>query len=321
VQGSDDATGEFEGYGLGRVFPRKIDGGKTGPGREFSEAFDRSPFALEILAGFVREMVEREQLGADAVPDLLCVGFSQIDIVGHDYGPDSHELMDSFLRLDRILADLLLFFDSKVGVGQYVVVVTADHGVAPLPERARATGRGLDAARVDLRDLDRAVTGALVAVFGPDPQGEPWCKRDNSGYHLRRATLGALHVSLEQASAVVKSTLLAQPAVTMAFTASDLANAPDTGTAPATFFRHSQHATRSPDVVFALAPYYIERLISGTTHGSHYDYDTHVPMLWFGAGVAPGRHVGRVGMTDLAPTLAGLLAVTRPPESRGRRLF
>lgn len=321
VQGADDAPGEFEGYGLGRVFPHQIDGGKAAPGIEFSEAFDRSPFALELLAAFARETVEQEQLGADTVPDLLCIGFSQIDIVGHEYGPDSHELMDSFLRLDRILADLLTFFDTKVGAGQYVVVITADHGVAPLPERTRATGLDPDAARIDLREVDRAVTSALVAAFGADPQGQPWCKRDNSGYHLRAGTLEALHVSVAQASAVVKAALLAQPGIAAAFTATELMEAPDLGTAPATLFRHSQHAERSPEVRFALAPYAIERLGTGTTHGSHHDYDTHVPMLWFGPGVPRGQFVERVGVTDLAPTLAGLLGVTRPVEARGRQLF
>ncbi len=321
VQGPDDAQGEFAGLGLGRTFPRTIDGGEATIGPRFSEAFDRSPFALEIIANFARALVQNEQLGADDVPDLLCIGFSQIDAIGHAYGPDSHELMDSFVRLDRLVAQLLSFLDERVGSGRYVVVVTGDHGVAPTPEHLHASHPEITGARVDLRPIDQVVNAALIEAFGPDPEGRAWSARDNSGYRLRTTTLQARHVSREDAANVVKAALLKRPEIAAAFTARDLEDAPDTGDSMATLFRHSQHRERSQDVVFALQRWDIDRLKTGSTHGSPYEYDTHVPLLWFGAGITPGRHDERVGMTDLAPTLAGILGIPPPPQANGHRLF
>lgn len=321
VQGPDDAEGESDGLGLGRTFPRVINGGRETLSPMFDGAFARSPFALEIIGDFVRELVQHENLGADTIPDLLCIGFSQIDAIGHDYGPDSHEVMDSFLRLDRILAQLLAYLDERVGAGAYVVVLSADHGVAPLPERLRATRPELDSVRVDLREVDRLVNAALVDAFGPDPEGRRWCVRDGAGYRLHRVALQGRGISADEASAVIKAALRKHPRIEAAFTATELAEAPATGDGLATRFRHAHHPARSQDVVFALKPYCIGRLKAGSTHGGPHAYDRHVPLVWFGPGVPPGRHTEPVSVNDLAPTLAGLLGIKPPPEAAGRRLF
>lgn len=321
VQGPDDADGEFAGLGLGRTFPRTINGGKDAPGREFSDAFDRSPFALEIVDAFARALVAEEHLGADDVPDLLCVGFSQIDTLGHDFGPDSHEIMDAFIRLDRIVAGFLTFLDEKVGRDRYVVVITADHGIPPLPERIHATRPGMLAARVDLREIDRAITAALDAEFGPTPESRLWWRRDNYGYRFSAEVLAAKNLTVAQVAQVAQAALIKQPAISHAFTAENLARAPTTGDSVAAMHRRSQFPPRSPDVVFALRRYHIDRTVTGTNHGTHHEYDTHVPMLWYGPGVPRARITKQVGVTDIAPTLAGLLGVDAPPQASGRRLF
>lgn len=107
VQGPDVAPGENTDFGFGRTFPKRLDGGQEKTSSRFYEAFENDPRASELVAEFVKEAIRQEQLGRHENPELLCVGFSQLDKVGHSYGPDSHEVMDSVLRIDRVLAALL----------------------------------------------------------------------------------------------------------------------------------------------------------------------------------------------------------------------
>lgn len=321
VQGADDAPGENTDFGFDRAMPKKIDGGATRLTAKFYEAFETTPAASELVGQFAQLALEQEQLGRHRDSDLLCVGFSQIDKIGHAYGPDSHEIMDSILRLDRVLAGLLDAIDRAVGLKNCVIVLTADHGSSPLPEHVRALRPEIPAGRLDVAAADRAVTTALEQAFGKAPDGDYWCLRDNFGYHLRPTVLQALNVQADAAARVAKQALLARPEVANAFTAAEVLAMAAEDDSLAAGSRRSYFPGRSQDVIFVLKPYFIDRPKSGTNHGTPYDYDTHVPQLWFGAGVTPGIHVERTGVDDLAPTLAGLLGVPRPPQAQGRRLF
>jgi hypothetical protein len=321
VQGPDDAPGETADFGFSRTMPKKIDGGRPQVSPQFYEAFENDPAASEVVAEFVKEAVRQEQLGRHEATDLLCVGFSQIDKVGHSYGPDSHELMDSILRLDRVLADLLAYLDREVGLAHCVIVLTADHGASPLPEHVQAVRPEIPAGRLQTAALDQAVTAALDRAYGPLPADEYWCLRDNFGYHLRPSALQAKKLGVVEAARVVKQALLAWPQIATAFTAEEVAAMVPEGDLLPAASRRSFFPGRSQDVIFVLKPYFMDRPKSGTNHGTPYDYDTHVPQLWFGVGVTPGSHFERTGVDDIAPTLAGLLRVPRPPQAQGRRLF
>ncbi len=321
VQGADDAPGENTDFGFGRTMPKKIDGGATQLGPKFYEAFETTPAASELVGEFAELALKEEQLGRHAAPDLLCVGFSQIDKIGHAYGPDSHEMMDSVIRLDRILARLLDAVDREIGLANCVVVLTADHGSSPLPEHVQALRPDIPAGRLDTAAADQAVTTALEKAFGPAPANDYWCLRDNFGYHLRPTVLAARHVSAADAARVMQRALLGRPEIATAFTAGEVLEMTTEGDALTAQTRRSYFPGRSPDVVFVLKPYFIDRPNTGTNHGTPYDYDNHVPLLWFGAGVPTGRRAERVGVDDLAPTLAGLLGVPAPPQARGHRLF
>jgi len=321
LQGSDDAAGEESGVGLTRTFPKRIDGGRPAISKDFYEAFDYSPWNNELVAMLVRELIVREQLGqADGAPDLLAIGFSQTDKIGHAYGPDSHEVMDSFVRLDRVLADLLLFLDEKIGPQGYTVVLTADHGVAPLPERIQAAARGLAAGRVKMAELDELGIAALNAQFGALVGGERWAARDGLGYHLNPAALTQKNLTPGVVEEALRTALLTHPAVAAAYTCTRL-----TDPAPldriGESMRLSYYPSRSPDVMLVLKPYHIDRSNTGATHGTPYQYDTHVPQLWYGVGVPPGARTERVGVDDIAPTLARLLGIPAPPLAEGRALF
>ncbi len=321
VQGPDDAEGEASDFGLARTFPKRIDGGRKEISKDYYEAFDHTPWSNEFVAAIARELITQEKLGqADGAPDLLAVGFSQPDKIGHAYGPDSHEVMDSYVRLDRTLAELLQFLDEKIGAPHYLVVLTADHGVAPLPERVQSGARGMVAGRVKGAELDQQVFTALDKQFGGLAGGERWAARDGLGYHLNPAALAQKQLTPMVLETALHDALLKLPAVAAAYTRTRL-----TDPAPldrwGEAMRLSYYPPRSPDVMLVLKPYFIDRANTGTTHGMPYDYDTHVPLVWFGAGVQPGVRTERVGEDDLAPTLARLLGVPEPPLAQGRILF
>ena len=317
VQGPDDAPGEAGEAGLGRTFPRTITGGKAALSPAFYTAFDNSPFSTEWLGEFVQRAVVEEQLGRHAGTDLLGVSFSQIDVLGHNYGPDSHEVMDSVLRLDRVLAALLACLDREVGLARCVIVLTADHGVTPLPEHVK----GAPAGRIKATELDAAAKQALEAAFGGLEQGETWFVRDNGSYHLRPAALAAKAITASAAAAAVKTGLLTVPAMGLVYTRDELTAAPPAGDTELAMARRSFNAARPRDVLFFLKPNFMTKTPSGTTHGTPYENDTHVPLVFFGAGVPRGVHAEPVGIDDLAPTLAALLGVAAPPLAQGRKLF
>lgn len=321
VQGPDDAPGEMIDNGLARTFPKKLDGGRPTITPTYYVALEAAPLTTVVLGEFVQAAIREEKLGRHPATDLLAVSFSQIDACGHAFGPDSHEVMDSILRLDRVLAELLNCLDREVGLKNCVIVLTADHGVAPLPEHVTALRPGVPAGRMDSTVYNRILNRALVESFGPAPDGDYWGLMDGTGYHLRPPTLAAKKIPADEAANLVKATLQRLPEVAQAFTRSEILAAPPEGDSLLAQVRRSYYAPRDRDVVFVLKPYFINKTPTGTTHGTPHDYDQHVPQLWFGAGVTPGTHPERVGVDDIAPTLSGLLHIPRPPQAEGKQLF
>ncbi|SDS30889.1 alkaline phosphatase family protein [Opitutus sp. GAS368] len=321
VQGPDDAPGEDGTTDqLGATLPKVINGGETKPGPKFYDAFETSPFSNEVLEDFVETAVTSENLGGRAgVTDLLCVSFSANDHIGHFYGPDSHEIMDNMVRMDRTLAGFFKFLDRGVGLKNCTIVLTADHGVAPMPETVRARMPGTSAGRVDTALLERTVEAALNRVFGPLQDGSAWTVRDDNWFLLYPAAMKEKQVAPAAAQAVVRDALLTLDFIAAAYTREQLEKGgltDESGRAALLSFNRA----RSGDIFFQTKPYFFNKA-TGSTHGTPYDYDTHVPLIWYGAGVKPGVHSERVGVDDLAPTLAHLLGVPAPPLAAGRILF
>ena len=260
--------------------------------------------------------ITEEKLGRHAATDLLCVSFSQIDAVGHGYGPDSQEVMDAMLRLDRVLAAIMAKIDREVGLAQCVFMLTADHGVARMPERMGSAPAG----RVKLADLDPVVKKALDAKFGALPSGETWITRDSSAYHLVPSALKAKGVSASEAAVVVKTALLGVPTIGHAFTRDELLAEP-VGDAVLAMARRSYNASRGRDVMFFTKENFLPVGATGSTHATPYDYDTHVPIVFFGKGVPKGVHQEAVGVEDIAPTFAALLGIAPPPLAKGKKLL
>ncbi len=322
LQGPDNDPAEFETVGLGRTFPRKITGGKETITPAFFTAFDNSPYAAEFLGEFVERAIREEQLGRHAATDLLCVSFSQIDAAGHNFGPDSHEVMDALLRIDRVMASLLDCIDREVGLANCVIVLTSDHGVSPLPERVLARDPTAPAGRVKLGDLDAAAKKALDRAFGALGKGENWFTRDNSGYHVRPEALATKKLGASAVAKVLKDALTPLPYVAEVYTREELIATDTSGESTRTLMRRSYRSASDREVVFVLKPYFMTKSGGGSSHGLPYDYDQHVPQLYFGRGVPKGvTHKEAVGVDDIAPTLSALLGLPAPAQSVGRRLL
>lgn len=308
----DDAP--YEKAARGTKFPYAITGGEEAPGARFYNQFERSPFANDYLVEFAKAAIENEQLGADDVTDLLTVSFSANDLIGHDYGPYSHEVQDVTLRTDRTLAELFKFIEQKIGFERVVIALTADHGVAPVPEQVKALGYG---GRIEPKALTDAVQNALNGQFGE----EKWTLNFvNGNFYFDEAAAARRKLDLAALEQAASLAALKVPGVAEAFTRTQILS----GRLPQTMIARSVaegfHAQRNGNLVVVPQPFYFVGEGVTTTHGSPYGYDTHVPVIFYGAGVAAGTHHTASSPADIAPTLAALLKLEAPSNSIGRVL-
>jgi predicted AlkP superfamily pyrophosphatase or phosphodiesterase len=322
--GADDAPWEKGTDKRPYVFPYVIDGGLKEPGPAFYGALDYSPYANDLVLAFAEAALLNEKLGADEDTDVLTVSFSANDIVGHRYGPYSHEAMDMTLRVDRQIARLLEIVDARVGLSNTVVAFTADHGVAPSPEHAAEMG--LPGGRVNPADILTAVRNRIRARYGKpgdkDTTADYVQTFSNGQVYLNRAALERDGVSMEEAERVAGEAALTVPGISRYFTRTQLmAGGVAPGDALARRVLHGYSQKRSGDVVVIQEAFkYISSGTYGATHGAPYAYDTHVPLIIMGGGLAPGRYLNAATPADIAPTLARILSVEPPSSATGRVL-
>ncbi|HEY5623305.1 MAG TPA: alkaline phosphatase family protein [Gammaproteobacteria bacterium] len=299
--------------------PRAIGAANEPIGRRYYLRLRGSPFAdLETL-NFARAMIESEELGEDDSPDLLFIGLSAADYIGHRIGPYSDEIHDQFLRLDDYLGEFLGYLDERMGAGNYVVVLSADHGAAPVPELAREIG--LDAGRVDPDDLVEYIRPVVEQAFAAGELPSLPELDYASGLFFVFGDAIPAHDRLTRLQNRVAEHLLGHPAVSATYTHSALRDHAIDDPEFAELYARSFHPERAPDVTVRLRENYILRdAATGTSHGSPYRYDTHVPIIFYGAGVEGARLAERVRTVDIAPTLAALLGVPVPDDLDGRDL-
>jgi predicted AlkP superfamily pyrophosphatase or phosphodiesterase len=302
---------------LGAGFPHRVDGGGTRPGKDFYNAFATTPFGNDFTLDMARELIRREGLGQGEVPDLLAINLSSNDYVGHAYGPDSPEVLDTAVRTDRQLADFFAFLDQAVpgGLGGVLLAVTADHGVAPVPGAAREAK--LPAGAFDEEAVAAAAERALQAAYGP---GKWVTALVEANLYLDLAALDAHQVQHAAAEDVAAAAVSRLPGIYAAYGRTRILEGRLPRTDVGDRIERSFHPKVSGDVVLVSEPFWVPGKLSGTTHGTPYAYDTHVPLLLAGPGIRPGRYAARVSTLDLAPTLADLLGVLPPAGSEGRIL-
>jgi predicted AlkP superfamily pyrophosphatase or phosphodiesterase len=314
--GPDDADGEEGDINSSRTFPHRLGESYS---EKFVSAFEASPYQNEGIADFAMQAVAEEQLGLDEIPDLLALGFSANDLIGHVYGPDSHEVMDVTVRTDRLLQRFFGFLDRRVGLQNVIIVLTADHGVAPLPERVNRLNSEAEATRLDPAILVTAAETALRSRFG-DLAGGSWIARLAQPWvYLNVRRLEQRGHSVQEAERVAQAAIKRIPEVSLALTATQLRQPRNDAVPSAAAF--SFYPARSGNIFYELNPYVVPGSArAGTTHGSPWSYDAHIPLLWFGAGIAQGKRYGAASSVDIAPTLSALLGVPKPSGSKGRVL-
>ena len=305
---TDEAIGEQPPGGKDGTFPHPL----TKPGEKpegFYNRWEGSPFSDQFLGELGAAAVDRLKLGQGPAIDFLGISFSALDHVGHQYGPRSHEVQDVLAHLDVTIGRLLDHLDRTVGKGRYVVALSADHGVAVIPEQARAEGQ--DAGRVVLGTVSSTATDVLEKALGP-------------GRYVARAEYTYLYFLPGVMDRVTATPGLLDKLLTAlggiegiqsAFPGASL----DPKALPADPIRRAaalnEFPERSGDIVLVPKPGWIfvgDAAPDGTTHGTPHPYDIRVPVLFYGAGIRPGQYDDDAAPIDIAPTLARICGVALP---------
>jgi type I phosphodiesterase/nucleotide pyrophosphatase len=296
-----------------------------------ARALTYTPFANDMLLDFAAAIVDREKLGADDEPDVLYVGVSTPDYIGHYYGPDSMEVADDAVRLDRSLERFLDALEKKVGSQSLLVAITADHGVTAMPEIARLRDPKLDAGRTDLRnarrdayaiselpqlrvELERRLSAKLKVPFNADgPLTDALIYFfEEPALYLNWPRLQALNLDGETVKRALRDVIVSMrdSGFDRAFTNSELLAGNAKADPIEQAMRASFRADRSGDVLITLKEHWIWRYSdTNATHGQPLPDDRHVPLLLWGAAIVPGRYAGAAAPTDLARTIGTIVGV------------
>ncbi|MBM3786002.1 MAG: alkaline phosphatase family protein [Acidobacteria bacterium] len=282
------------------------------PDTMFYSNLEKTPFGNELLEEFALLAIDNEKLGQHTGVDVLALSLSCNDYVGHAHGPDSPEVRDISVHTDRLLGRLFAHLEKRVGMRNVVVVLSADHGVAPNPELNKA--RKMPGERFKDADWQKVVNDALKRRYG----GDKW---------VVGKTVDQLYLDPKQVAkndpAEVRHTAAEAirnlPHVVRVYTREQILRGETGQDKFGRRVHNGYHATRGPDAVVINEPY----VVFGTdkaTHSTVYSYDTHVPLLIMGPGIKAGRYHQAAAVNDIAPTLATLLEVEVPAGSMGRVL-
>lgn len=281
-------------------------GGFVRPERREREMIWTTPFGDKFTLRFARELIDRHELGADEVTDMLMVSCSSADVIGHHFGPDSQEVMDYYLRLDEYLEEFFQDLDEKVGNDRYLVVLSADHGVATMPEIA--ADQGLDARRITIpqfREIMEQFDANLQKTLGLNTALIHTA--NFNGVSLNYEEADSKGISPENLRQQVADALKKMYFVADAFTLEEL-QMPNPQRPYQELYQRSTFPGRGHDIKLRFKELYVvDYNPYGSTHGSPYDYDSHVPMVYYGFGLPAKRIERRVATVDVAPTLARLM--------------
>jgi predicted AlkP superfamily pyrophosphatase or phosphodiesterase len=307
---TDDKSYETAIRGEATVtFPHKL---STIADNNKYESFRTTPFANTFTFDFAKAAIENENLGKNTVTDFLAVSISSTDYIGHSFGPNSVEIEDTYLRLDKDIADFLQYLDAKLGKGNYTLFLSADHGVAHIPgflEEHKLPGGNFDEALIR-KELNQMIesdfgVGSIVQSL------------QNYQVYLNINELERQGKDVPAVKKAVIKLLQAKPFIVAAFETDKLALT----TLPEPqkiMFANGFNPKRSGDIQFTLLPGYFDGGKKGTTHGLWNPYDAHIPCVFFGWGVKPGRTNRETYMTDIAPTIAAMLHIQMPSGSVGK---
>ncbi len=272
-----------------------------------------TPYGNTFTAEFAKAAIAGEKLGDDSITDFLAISFSAPDYIGHTFGPNSIEVEDCYLKLDKELGGLLDYLDTKVGKDQYTVFLSADHGVAQAPEFLQENK--IPAGRVYLSTITSNLNKSLKEKYNLDGIV---VSDENYQLHLNHPRLDSAKLNKSELIEWIVNRLSTEPGIARCFSLQDLNNVP----LPARIrdmINNGYFPRRNGDIQIILYPQHIDAYSStGTTHGLWNPYDSHIPLLWYGWGIKKGKTNRETYMTDIAPTIAALLRIQMPGGTIGK---
>ena len=318
----DDRPYEADLKPLGRIFPHPL-GGDT---KYFYLFLTLTPVGDMLTLDFAKALVENEKLGHNdtGAPDYLQISFSSTDYIGHLFGPSSLETEDNILRLDRTLADLFQFIDEKVGLGNTLIVLSADHGAPEAPEYMASLGLSTGRFAFDWFKTEGPLTEALQKKYG---RADFIVGHSHPYLYLNLEAISSAGLDLGNVERFVADELMKIPGIAYSMTRDDLLTGRITESPVQNQIRRSFHPTRSGNIHMVPEQYWFlhsteeaEKMGIGSIaaiHGSPWAYDTYVPIFFAGSGV-PAQIIGRrVAPTDIAATLSAYLGIKPPSGSVG----
>jgi predicted AlkP superfamily pyrophosphatase or phosphodiesterase len=288
---------------------------KDGSEAGFYEVVGPTSFANDYELEFAKELMQYENVGRGPATDLLSVSLSPNDILGHQVGPDSPEMQQMALDLDRELADFFAFLGHQFGLANVWISLSADHGVSSLPDAVKKLR--IPAANLDSKKLEAQLNSAITTKFSPG-HAAAYVKLDYPMAWLDQDAFTASHVREHDAEVAVGE-VMKQAGLREYYTKSQLAE----GEVPNTALGRKYLNSYSPEgswYVMGVPDIYTVGPAKGTDHASPYNYDTHMPLAFYGLPFQPGTYRTPTEPVDLAATLASLLGINAPTHAIGRVL-
>ncbi len=294
------------------TFPYDLEALK-GENRNF-EIIKVSPFGNNIVTDFAIAAIEGEELGKDDSTDVLTISFSSTDYIGHFFGVNSKEIEDTYLRLDKDIERLLDYFDAKVGKGEYTVFLTSDHGAVNVPSYLQSIR--IPSGYLNSRVLRQQLNNFVFNTYKSTNLIE---NVSNDQVFLNRNELARLKLNLYDVQEAIVNELINYEYVDKVYTATAM-NSTSFNNGVEFFLQNGFNQKRSGDVLIVYDPAYISYPNTGSHHGSSLNYDTHVPLLFFGNGINHGSTLIKTDIIDIAPTLSALLGISFPNGATGKPL-
>ncbi|WP_242204897.1 alkaline phosphatase PafA [Aestuariivivens insulae] len=312
---SGDDLNDFEGGFKGKetaTFPYQLDVLKDSNGGY--DILKSTAYGNSLIADFAIAALKGEQLGQDDITDVLTVSFSSTDYIGHNFGVNSKEIEDTYIRLDKDLERFFQALDAQVGKNNYTVFLTADHAAVNVPAY-------LQSVKIPAGYLDNAKTRTKFNAFMEQTfkASDLVENVSNNQIFLNREKIKAMGLELEDVQEAIVNELIAYDHVDKVYSATTMGTTEFSEGIEA-LLQRGYNQKRSGDVIVVSDPAYISYPKTGSTHGSGFSYDTHVPLLFFGHGIAHGETIKKTEITDIAPTISALLGINFPNGAIGQPL-
>lgn len=305
----------FEGGFKGKetaTFPYNLDDLKDK--NEGYEILKATAFGNNLTTDFALAAIEGEQLGKDDYTDVLALSYSSPDYVGHNFGVNSKEVQDTYLRLDKDLERLFNYLDSHVGENNYTVFLTADHAAIDAPAYLQSVR--IPAGYLDFKQTRERFKAFMEETYKASDLVE---NISNNQVFLNREKIKALGLNLQNVQEAIVNELISYKNVDKVYSATTMATT-QFNTGIESLMQMGYNQKRSGDVLIVPDPSFISYSRTGSTHGSGLNHDTHVPLLFFGKGIEKGETLQKTSITDIAPTMSALLGTSFPNGSTGTPL-